>query len=103
MKPQDQLGTTKVGKTQPISTTQPSTSTILTLMVAGLRKIWRKFLVLRNQSIGSELSTPEKIITTREEATQVRDEATSKAKTNHCLACIMKMIQTIGQKIVQFS
>jgi hypothetical protein len=100
LKPQDKLGTTEVGKAQSASTTQPSTSTTLIKMVVGLQKIGRKILGFHSQNTGNEPLTPEKIFATREEVTQVEDEAVGEAKTNHCITCIMKMIQTTGQNIV---
>jgi hypothetical protein len=43
----------------------------------------------------------EKIITTREEVTQVEDGAVGESKTNNCIARTMNEIQTTGQEIVQ--
>jgi hypothetical protein len=91
-KPQDQPSTIEAGKAQSALIAQPSKSTSLTLMVACLWKIGRKILGLRNHNTGSEPSTPKKIITIREEATQVGDDAMGEANTNHCIACIMKGI-----------
>jgi hypothetical protein len=54
----------------------------------------------RNQSTSIESLTPEKIITTREDVTWVRDEDVGETKTNDCIACITKEIQITGQEIV---
>jgi hypothetical protein len=82
---------------------QPIKSATSTLTIAGLQKIGRKILGLCNQSIGTEPSTLEKIITIREEVTRARDEVMGEAKTNHYIACITKETQTTCQEIVQSS
>jgi hypothetical protein len=103
VKHQDQLDTIEAGRRQTPLTTQLNMSKTSIMMVAGLQKIGRKNLIPRNLITDSEPLIPEKTFTTREKAIQGRDETEGEAQTNHCIACIMKMIHTIGQKIVPFS
>jgi hypothetical protein len=100
VKPQDQPDTIEAGREQAPLTMQLNMSTTSILIVAGLRKIGRKFLGHHNLITSSELSTQEKISITREGGTQAGDEAVGKAKINKCIPRIMKMIQITGQKIV---
>jgi hypothetical protein len=62
-----------------------------------------KILNLWSRKAGIGLLTQKKIITTLEAATRAKGEAGVEAKTDLCVACIMREIQIIGQGIVPSS
>jgi hypothetical protein len=61
---------------------------------------WEKFFGPYSPITDNEALTPKKTCTTKEEVVQARDEVMDKAQANHYIACIMRMIQITGQKIV---
>jgi hypothetical protein len=65
-------------------------------MDVGHQKIGRKMSDLRSQKARAEQTTPEGITTNQEAVIQVGAKAGAEIRTDLCIACFMREIQTIG-------
>jgi hypothetical protein len=67
-------------------------------MDADHRKIGRKISDLHGRKVRAEHTTPEEITTTQEAVIEIEAEGGTETKTDICIVCFMREIQTIKQE-----
>jgi hypothetical protein len=102
MKAQDPISIVKSVRTHQISIPHTSKSIALIRTDVGHWKIGRKFLDLRSSKAKAELILP-KEITTQEADIQIEAEVGGETKTDLCIACFTREIQTIVQETIPSS